>query len=157
MTENWIERLHDRGYRMTPQRLAILNIINQSCQHLAPLEIYQQAKQAIPGMTEATVYRTLSFLAGQGLILVAHVGNGQLVYETAEPAHHHLICRKCGNTRQIGHGLLETLYQQFKENTGYQIDTIHATFFGLCPDCQKTNSSRDDQRNPAPNLCTSTS
>ncbi len=139
MIDESTEILHDRGYRITPQRLAILHIINQSGQHLTPLEIYQQALQIIPGITETTVYRTLSFLAQQGLILVAHVGSGQLVYETAEPAHHHLICRKCGSTRQIEHDLLKGLYQNFKENTGYQIDTVHATFFGLCPACQENH------------------
>ena len=141
MKDETIERLHARGYRLTPQRLAILHIINESSQHLTPLEIYQQARQVIPGMTEATVYRSLSFLSEQGLILVAHVGSGQLVYETAEQAHHHLICRKCGSTRQIEYDMLKSLYQDFRENTGYQIDTVHATFFGLCPACQEINSS----------------
>jgi Fe2+ or Zn2+ uptake regulation protein len=144
MEDKSTERLHSRGYRTTPQRLAILHIINQSGRHLAPLEIYQQALRVIPGITEATVYRTLSFLAQQGLILVAHVGSGQLVYETAEPAHHHLICRKCGDTRQIEHDLLKGLYQDFKETTGYQIDTVHATFFGLCPACQENDPSQQD-------------
>ena len=109
--------------------------------HLIP-EIFQKSQEVIPGTTEATVYRTLSFLAQQGLVLVAHMGGGQLVYETANPAHHHLICRNCGNARQIDHRLLEKLYQQFEETTGYQIDTIHATFFGLCPGCRETDPSR---------------
>jgi Fe2+ or Zn2+ uptake regulation protein len=145
MNDEYIRRLHTRGYRLTPQRLAILHTINESGQHLTPLEIYQLARQVIPGITEATVYRTLSFLAEQGLILVAHMGSGQLVYETAEPAHHHLICRKCGSARQIEHDMLKSLYQDFKKSTGYQIDTIHATFFGLCPACQETNSSSTEE------------
>jgi Fe2+ or Zn2+ uptake regulation protein len=87
-------------------------------------------------MTEATVYRTLSFLTEQGLVLAAHVGSGQLVYEIAEHAHHHLICRACGDTHEIDHTLLLTLYQQFQSSTGYQIDSVHLTLFGLCPGCQ---------------------
>jgi Fe2+ or Zn2+ uptake regulation protein len=130
------DQLHSQGYRMTPQRLAILSILENAGRHLTPQEVYEQAQRSLPGMTEATVYRTLSFLTEQGLVLAAHVGSGQLVYEIAEHAHHHLICRACGDTHEIDHALLLTLYQQFQSSTGYQIDSVHLTFFGLCPGCQ---------------------
>lgn len=137
MIETYTAQLRDQGYRMTPQRLAILRILDEGGYHLTPLEIYQRATHNVPGLTEATVYRTLNFLTRQGIILAAHVGSGQLVYELADHAHHHLICRKCGDTHEIDHSLLEDLYQQFQTKTGYQIDSIHVTFFGLCPGCQE--------------------
>jgi Fur family ferric uptake transcriptional regulator len=105
--------------------------------HLTPAEIYRLASKDMPGLTEATVYRTLNFLAEQGLVLVAHIGHGQLVYEYPEHDHHHLICRNCGGMQEVDHQALKDLYGQFLDRTGYQIDTIHATFFGLCPECQK--------------------
>jgi Fe2+ or Zn2+ uptake regulation protein len=134
--ETYTSHLHKHGFRMTPQRMAILNILTQAGTHLTPIAICQQAAAALPGLTDATVYRTLTFLAQQGLVLAAHVGNGQLVYEIAGRNHHHLICRSCGSTCEIGHDLLESLYEQFQASTGYQIDNIHVTFFGLCPTCQ---------------------
>lgn len=137
MFDQIIETLHQRGFRMTPQRLLVLQILKDAGRHLAPQEIFAQAQRILPAMTEATVYRTLSFLSEQGLILAAHIGNGQLVYEIAGHDHHHLICRACGATQQIDHQFLESLYQQFRSKTGYQIDSLHVTFFGLCPDCQK--------------------
>lgn len=132
-----VETLHQRGFRMTPQRLLVLQILKDAGRHLTPQEIFAQAQRILPAMTEATVYRTLSFLSEQGLTLAAHIGNGQLVYEIAGHDHHHLICRSCGATQQIDHQFLESLYQQFRSKTGYQIDSLHVTFFGLCPDCQK--------------------
>jgi Fe2+ or Zn2+ uptake regulation protein len=134
------DQLRSQGYRMTPQRLAILSILENAGRHLTPQEIYEQVQQSLPGMTEATVYRTLSFLTEQGLVLAAHVGSGQLVYEIAGHAHHHLICRGCGATQEIDHALLLALYQQFQSSTGYQIDSVHVTFFGFCPGCQKKPS-----------------
>ncbi len=133
--------LREHGYRLTPQRLAILDVLRNARGHLTPSEIYQQVAQDIPGLTEATVYRTLNFLAEQGLVLVAHLGRGQLVYEFTEHDHHHLICRQCGDMREIDHFELQVLYDQFLDKTGYQIDTIHATFFGYCPACL-ANASR---------------
>jgi len=137
MVDDYARLLRAQGFRLTPQRLTILTILRHSGRHLSPLEIYQQAHQAMPGITAATVYRTLNWLSAQGLILPAHMGSGQLVYEIAGHAHHHLICRMCGDTREISHNLLEALYQQFQADTGYQIDSMHVTFFGLCPHCQK--------------------
>ncbi|MDI6694661.1 MAG: Fur family transcriptional regulator [Anaerolineales bacterium] len=137
MFDQIIETLHQRGFRMTPQRLLVLQILQDAGRHLTPQEIFGQTQRILPAMTEATVYRTLSFLTEQGFILAAHIGNGQLVYEIAGHNHHHLICRACGATQQIDHQFLESLYQQFRSKTGYQIDSLHVTFFGLCPDCQK--------------------
>jgi Fe2+ or Zn2+ uptake regulation protein len=127
--------LREQGYRLTPQRLAILEVLRNAHGHLTPTEIYQQVAQDIPGLTEATVYRTLNFLTEQELVLVAHLGRGQLVYEFTEHDHHHLVCNQCGDMREIDHLELKGLYKQFLNNTGYQINTIHATFFGHCPEC----------------------
>lgn len=132
------DRLRSQGYRMTPQRLVILSILENAGRHLSPQEIFERCRQALPGMTEATVYRTLNFLTEQGLVLPAHIGSGQLVYEIASHEHHHLICRACGETREVDHALLQSLYQQFQVSTGYRIDSMHVTFFGLCPACQNT-------------------
>ena len=129
---------------MTPQRLVVLRILRDATRHLSPLEIGQQAQLAMPGITEATVYRTLNFLTEQGFVLAAHVGNGQLVYEIAGHDHHHLICRSCGGTQEIDHTELQALYQRFQFSTGYRIDSIHVTFFGLCPACQSGLSNPEE-------------
>jgi Fe2+ or Zn2+ uptake regulation protein len=130
-----VQSLRERGFRLTPQRLAILQILEEAKGHLSPIEIYEQAVRRMPGLTEATVYRSLDFLARHGLALVAHVGDGRLVYESARHNHHHLICKDCGGTVEIEHDLLETLYATFRERTGFTIDVCHVTFFGHCPGC----------------------
>ena len=133
-------QLHARGFRMTPQRLTILHVLCHSGGHLSPGEVYQQASQDIPGLTEATVYRTLEFLAKNGLAHSAHIGSGHLVYEITEQDHHHLICRKCGAEVQIEHAPLEKFYAELEASSGYRSLDSHMTFFGLCPECQKNNS-----------------
>lgn len=137
MIEEYSILLRERGFRMTPQRLAILRILLEADRHQPAIEICQKTQQILPGVTEATVYRTLNFLTQQGLVMPAHIGNGQLVFEIADRDHHHLICRRCGDTCEVDHHLLEMLYQQFQELTGFQIDGMHMTFFGLCPECKQ--------------------
>ena len=136
-----MEHIRRTGHRLTPQRLAILQIQEEAGGHLSPAEIYARAQTRIPGMTEATVYRTLDFLTGHGLAMVAHVGGGRLVYEAAGHDHHHLICHACGGTVEIEHEYLETLYRTFLEQKGFEIDFCHVTFFGLCPSCREYKSA----------------
>lgn len=135
--DSYAPQLRARGYRMTPQRLAILHVLHHSGEHLSPTEVYERARMELPSLTETTVYRTLEFLASNGLARPAHMGNGHLVYEIARHEHHHLKCRNCGNEMEVEHALLEKLYRQLEFETGYRLTDSHITFFGLCPNCQR--------------------
>ncbi len=128
--------IRERGFRFTPQRYAFLDVLLEVGGHLSPTEVYQRASRQLPGLTEPTVYRTLSFLAEQGLIMAAHVGSGQLVYEASKHVHHHLICRTCGGSLEIAHDALQNLYDALFAATGFRADSSHVTLFGLCPACQ---------------------
>ena len=136
-SEEFTPQLRARGYRMTPQRHAILHALCHSGEHLSPAEVYERARSEVAGLTETTVYRTLEFLAENGLAHPALMGNGHLVYEIARHDHHHLICRNCGASMEVDHTPFARLYRQLESSTGYKLDSSHVTFFGLCTDCQK--------------------
>ena len=129
-------QLRARGFRMTSQRMAILHALRHAGTHLSPREVYRQAKQELPGLTEPTVYRTLEFLAENGLARPSQKGNGHLVYEIAGNDHHHLVCRICGDEMMVEHVLLEQLYHKLESTSGYVRIDSHMTFFGVCPSCQ---------------------
>ncbi len=137
--DQYSPQLRARGFRMTPQRMAILHVLHSEGTHLSPIEVFARAKEAIPGLTETTVYRTLEFLVENGLARPAHMGSGHLVYEIARQDHHHLICRKCGGEIQIDHATLEKVYSELEANSGFRFIDSHVTFFGLCPECQKNH------------------
>ena len=136
-SEEYAPQLRALGYRMTPQRHAILHVLCHSGEHLSPAQVYKQAIKKLPNLTEPTVYRTLEFLAENGLAQPANTGNGHLVYEIAKHQHHHLKCRNCGDEIEVEHSLLAKLYDKLESESGYQLTESHITFFGLCPACQK--------------------
>jgi Fur family ferric uptake transcriptional regulator len=127
------QTLRARGYRMTPQRLAILQALHDGG-HLTPAQIYERVHQT--GMTEATVYRTLEFLVGNGILMVADRGNGHLAYELSSASHNHIICRRCGAQLEVDPALLAPAISQMESKTGFHLSAGHLTFFGLCPECQ---------------------
>ncbi len=134
---DYAPQLRARGYRMTPQRHAILHVLCHSGDHLSPLQVYEQAIEELPDLTEPTVYRTLEFLAENGLAHPAYMENGHLGYQIAGHEHHHLICRHCGKEREVEHTLIKSMYQKLESASGYQLTNGHVTFFGLCAECKK--------------------
>ncbi len=136
---DYAPQLRSRGYRMTPQRMAILHVLHHSGKHLSPVDVYVKAHKELPGLTETTVYRTLEFLAENGLVRPASMGNGHLTYEIARHEHHHLKCSNCGREMEIDHTLVKSMYQKLESASGYKLTDTHVTFFGLCSKCQKGN------------------
>ena len=132
----YTSQLRARGFRMTSQRLAILHALRHAGTHLSPREVYKLAKQELPRLTEPTVYRTLEFLAENGLARPSQTGNGHLMYEITGNDHHHIVCRICGDEIEVDHAVLEHLYHKLESTSGYVRIDNHMTFFGVCPACQ---------------------
>lgn len=129
----YTQTLRAHGYRMTPQRLSILQALHEGG-HLSPGQIYERIRAV--GMTETTVYRTLEFLARNGVVHPTQVGGGHLTYELAGHDHHHLVCRACGAQMDLEPDSLNNAIARIERQTGYQVDAGHLTFFGLCPACK---------------------
>jgi Fur family ferric uptake transcriptional regulator len=115
--------------------MAILHVLRHAGAHLTPSEVYKLARQEFPRLTEPTVYRTLEFLAKNGLVHPSHTGNGHFTYQIAGDDHHHLICRICGGETIVEHRLIENLYRVLESTSGYMRIDSHMTFFGVCPNC----------------------
>ncbi len=135
---DYVPQLRSRGYRVTPQRMAILHVLRHSGKHLSPRDVYKLAKMDLPRLTEPTVYRTLGFLAKNGLARLSQSSSGHLRYELAKDEHHHIVCRICGDEIEVDHQLLESLYSKMESTSGYKRIDSHVTFFGICPECQKS-------------------
>lgn len=128
------EQIRQKGFRLTSQRIAILDALHHSGGHLCRTELYARIA---PALTEPTVYRTLDFLVEQGLVRVTHTGNGRLEYELARHPHHHLVCQACGQKIELPESALQQIFGQLEQSTGYRLTENHITLTGLCPDCKQ--------------------
>ena len=135
--------LRTRGYRITPQRLAVLQALHDGG-HMSPAQIYERTHLSMPGITETTVYRTLEFLAENNVVLSAKGESSHLAYELAQTDHHHLVCRICGHTEMLKHSQVQAFYDQVEAKTGFRPTTGHLTLSGLCAGCQQRNSKGEE-------------
>ncbi len=91
---------HKRGLKCTPQRLAVLGILQESPRYFSITETYKKVKRVLPGTGLATVYRALEALVDLGLIVRVHLEDGCHSYTVAPIGHQHTIV--CG--MQPGYG-----------------------------------------------------
>jgi Fur family ferric uptake transcriptional regulator len=130
--------LKEHGYKLTPQRRAVVRAIVTSQDHLTPAALYQKVRQTHPDIGLTTVYRTLEILSRLELICELHAGGSCRSYTTGVPEHHHhLICSNCGEVIDFAGYHLTELEQRLSRETGFEIEGHLLEFTGLCQNCQQ--------------------
>ncbi len=144
--ETMAERVRGLGYRMTPQRLAVLRVLANSRKHPSVEEIYDKVKGDFPMTSLATIYKTVTLLKEIGEVMELHVGGGRNRYDGRRPEPHpHLICIDCGEIIDPDITTAESLPDEIVRETGYQIVGQRLDFFGVCPACQAARAETETE------------
>ncbi|OFI05424.1 ferric uptake regulation protein [Clostridium acetireducens DSM 10703] len=139
-----IERLRnslkEKGYKLTPQRRAIVDIIiRNEGKHLTTEELYDLVKKECPEIGLATVYRTLQLLEEIGVVCKLDLHDGcsryELIHEEENHQHHHLICSNCEKVIEVREDLLENLEKDIEEKYNFKISNHSVKFYGICSEC----------------------
>lgn len=145
------EDLKKKGYKLTPQRRAIVDTIIQSeGKHLTAEEIYDEVKKTCPEIGLATVYRTIQLFEQIGLVSKLQLNDGcsryEIVHSDERHMHHHLICNICNAVIEVEDDLLEQLEEKIKKQYKFKILDHSVKFYGICEECQKKmNDHKDDE------------
>jgi len=132
------QTLQEKGYRLTPQRIMVLDALHSVDSHISAEEIYAKVKAKYPYANISTVYRTLELLKELGLVTEIDLDDGRVRYHLAEKGHHHhLVCSKCGSVIDLPESSLLKLTQALAHDYQFQADLRHLAIFGLCANCQK--------------------
>jgi len=130
--------LQAHGYKLTPQRLAVLRVIQDGFEHLTPAEVRERGCRIYPKLGLTTVYRSLEVLSELGFVRRVHLEGGCHGYVAASCGHRHaLICQGCNRVVEFpGEENLEPLIEWIEGSTGYRIENHLLQLSGLCPDCR---------------------
>lgn len=135
--EELIEKLKQRGSRLTPQRLAILKVFVTSSEHLSAEQVYERVKPDFPTTSLATVYKTVVLLKELGEILELGFSCDGNRYDGQNPLPHpHLICVQCKEIIDPDIENIEELVHQVSQKYGYQSAGYRLDFYGICPKCR---------------------
>lgn len=139
------EDLKKKGYKLTPQRRAVVDtIVENEGKHLTAEEIYDEVKKNCQEIGLATVYRTIALLEEIGVVSRLHLNDGcsryELVHSDEHHMHHHLICNKCNVVIEVQDDLLEEIEKRISKEYKFIILDHSLKFFGHCKRCQESSS-----------------
>ena len=145
-----LERLRDRGWRITPQRRAVAQVLAGDHIHLTAEEVHERARAVLPEVSLATVYNTLRELVEMGEVLEVRVGTGPSRYDpNVGTTHHHLVCTVCHRLVDVQPAGVEALGLPPDERHGYVLDEIDITFRGRCPSCVRAAETASETASPS--------
>jgi Fur family peroxide stress response transcriptional regulator len=90
-----IKILRDRGMRITPQRIAVLQAVEVAGNHPDAETVYQYVCGEYPRISRDTVYRILSVMEEEGIIGSVLNSGSSKRFDPNTGRHHHLICVRC--------------------------------------------------------------
>ncbi len=136
MTHHATQTLQDLGYRLTPQRTLVWDVLRASGGHMSAEEVCAQVQRQFPHVNISTVYRTLELLVQLHLVRETQLGPARRFYEVEEEVpHHHLVCENCGGVTHVHDEDLGDLHRALAGEQGFTAKQL--TVFGLCADCRE--------------------
>ncbi len=132
------------GRPLTPARRAIVRALVSASRLRTPEELLAIAREAAPGTSIATVYRTLERLQAAGRIKRARLASGAVGYAFCGPEHHeHAICTTCGAIT-----ILATCLTPDPTIEGFAAASHVLDFYGLCSTCLSESTQPHDGPEP---------
>jgi len=133
--EALIRQLREKGFKITPQRLAIMDaLIENGHLHPGANLIYEQARKKTKSVSLSTVYATLADFSRQGLIKSLEFDRMENRYDVNLQEHVNLVCRRCG---KIADYRIPPSVEpkEIARTAGFQVIDARMEYYGYCRDC----------------------
>lgn len=138
------EKLRECGYRLTPQRVAILEFLEQKLRHQTPQMVYGVLESQVDSLSLATVYNTLELLYDLELLRKFTDEDGQTYYDPSLEPHHHGMCEECGEifdlnvSRESVEGMISSSSVVHQHAGSFHVQDATIWFRGACADCSSS-------------------
>ena len=129
-----VRQFRQHGYKITPQRRAILQVVADSTTHPTAEQIYERVSKCRPETSLATVYNTLRELVAIDQVYELDLGLGGRRYERSRVAHAHLVCLGCGRIEDAALDS-EAIKVMLSHTDGFSPTLLSVNVFGYCADC----------------------
>jgi Fe2+ or Zn2+ uptake regulation protein len=137
MKESMIKKMREKGLRLTPQRLAVIDVlIEKNPVHPSARAIYDEARPRTKGLSLSTVYLTLNELSKHGIIRTLEFDKMENRYEGSLIDHINLICKKC-------HGITDYRIpvvidsREVTRRSRFWVTDTRLEYYGYCEKCRK--------------------
>ena len=136
-----IEALRSKGYKATPQRIAICRITLNSRAHPSVQKVYEEVKKIHPTVSLATVYKTLEVLRDVNLVQEINLPKGQARFDSYMTPHINLVCLKCGKITDLDDRIIQEIARKVTSSTKFKPTGQRVDVYGVCQKCSSTKQS----------------
>ena len=128
------ERLATSGFRFTPQRQQVYEVLLEHPDHPTADEVFIRSKQHMPDISMATVYNCLDALVQCGLVRQVNLDRAATRYCPNMTEHCHFYCDECGAVADVEFSEA-ALQAQISLPRGFQASRLNVAIHGHCPKC----------------------
>lgn len=146
MQRGVVSMLRERGYRITPQREAIIAEVMRAEGHITAQDVARRVQRAMPAVNPSTIYRTLDLLEEVGVVTHSHLERGAEYHRAGEGDHVHLTCARCGAEEDLSLEEADSLRRLIERHRGFRPDLTHFAISGLCASCQRASGAPSRRR-----------
>ena len=131
--------LKAKGYKLTEQRRLIIRTFIESPGHHTAQEVFDRVRESCSEINFSTIYRNLELLNELEIINKLQIESGISHYELSGLAHHHhIICKKCGATKEIDICPYASLDEEQLKSLGFEATDHKFEIYGYCSKCSLT-------------------
>ncbi len=135
--ELMLRELREKGLKMTPQRLAIIEALATIRDlHPGAGAVYREAKKIRKGLSLSTTYATLNQFSAHGIIKTLEFDTAENRYEVNIDEHVNLICKGCGKIVDYEVSAPADL-GEVEKRTGFSVSDTRLEYYGYCEECRK--------------------
>ncbi len=140
-------KLKERGLKVTPQRLAVLEAVDVLRDHPTAEEVGSFIRKIYPNIATGTVYKTLETLVDKDIIIRVKTDRGILRYDAVKEAHHHLYCAQSDRIEDYYDAdLTKIIDRYFKKKSipNFRIEDIKLQIMGRFTGKNKRDKVKND-------------
>jgi len=144
MSASLQQLLRGAGLRVTGPRVAVLGAVRRH-PHADTESIIAAAREEIPDVSHQAIYDSLHTLTEAGLVRRIKPSGSVARYESRiADNHHHVVCRSCGAIEDVDCSVGHAPCLTASSNHGFEIDEAEVIYWGLCPECAPSPTSRKE-------------
>ena len=136
--EKIIEAFRKNGFRATPQRIAIAQVVLNSKEHPTAEQVFELVKRTHPSISLSTVYNTLHTMRDMNMLQELAFGNNHR-YDPNTGIHVNLVCQNCGEIIDIEGKTIEKEVEEITKRRRFSIIGHRFDIYGICRKCAINN------------------
>jgi Fur family peroxide stress response transcriptional regulator len=129
------EGLTTGGFRFTPQREHVYNVLLEKRDHPTAEEVFIRTKKTMPDISMATVYNCLDALVKCGLVRQVQLDRGATRFCPNMREHGHFYCNACDTVYDVD--LPAKPKPVIILPHGFKAEHFDVAIHGICPKCAK--------------------